>query len=321
MIEVNGVTKRYGGTAVVDDLSFVVRPGIVTGFLGPNGSGKSTTMRMILGLTQPDSGTVLVDGVPFNQHRNPLGALGAMIDPKSGHPGRTAFRHLQAVAATARIGTSRVREVLDLVGLGDVANRRIGGFSMGMYQRLGVATALLADPSSLMFDEPINGLDPDGILWMRTLVKRLAAEGRAVLISSHLMSEMALTANHVVVIGKGRLIADDTVSALIGRSRTRGVLLRTPQDEELGRLVRSSGGQMSNGPDGAFRVDGLTAVEVGDLAAAHGIRLHELVPLRASLEEAFVELTAQSVTFRGRDIGEPEQSVAGPANNVKIEVR
>ncbi|WP_330439519.1 ATP-binding cassette domain-containing protein [Micromonospora sp. NBC_00821] len=321
MIEVNGVTKKYGGTAVVDDLSFVVRPGIVTGFLGPNGSGKSTTMRMILGLTQPDSGTVLVDGAPFNQHRNPLGALGALIDPKSGHPGRTAFRHLQAVAATAGIGTSRVREVLDLVGLGEVANRRIGGFSMGMYQRLGVATALLADPSSLMFDEPINGLDPDGILWMRTLVKKLAAEGRAVLISSHLMSEMALTANHVVVIGKGRLIADDTVSALIGRSRSRGVLLRTPQGEELGRLVRSSGGHLSNAPEGAFRVDGLTAVEVGDLAAEHRIRLHELVPLRASLEEAFVELTAQSVTFRGRDIGEPERAVAEPMDDVKIEMR
>jgi ABC-2 type transport system ATP-binding protein len=321
MIEVTAVAKRYGGKPVVDDLSFAVLPGIVTGFLGPNGSGKSTTMRMILGLTRPDSGSILVDGVPFTRHRNPLGALGALIDAKSGHPGRSAFRHLQAVAATAGIGASRVREVLDIVGLGDVADRRVGGFSMGMSQRLGVATALLADPSSLMFDEPINGLDPDGILWMRTLVKKLAAEGRAVLISSHLMSEMALTANHVVVIGKGRLIADEAVSSLIHRSKSRGLLLRTPQDEELSRLVRSAGGQMSSGPDESFRVNGLTAAEVGDLAAAHGISLHELVPLRASLEEAFMELTADSVTFRGRDIGDPQHSATDAMDPVKIEMR
>ena len=321
MIEVSGVTKTYNGTAVVDDLSFTVQPGLVTGFLGPNGSGKTTTMRIIMGLTRPDRGAVLVDGVPFTQHRNPLGALGALIDARAGHPGRSAFRHLQAVAVTAGIGAARVREVLDLVGLGEVTGRRIGSFSLGMSQRLGVATALLADPSSLMFDEPINGLDPDGILWMRTLVKHLAAEGRAVLISSHLMSEMALTADRAVVIGRGRLIVDDTVSSLIHRGKPRGVLLRTPQDAELGRLVRSAGGQMSPGPDESFRVDGMTAVELGDQAAAHSIRLHELVPVRASLEDAFMELTASSITFRGRDVDDPTHTATGATGALEVEMK
>jgi ABC-2 type transport system ATP-binding protein len=315
MIEVIGVTKKYGGKPAVDDLSFTIRPGIVTGFLGPNGSGKTTTMRMILGLTRPDSGTVLVDGVPFAQHRNPMGALGALIDTKQGHPGRSAFRHLQAIAATAGIGTSRVREVLDIVGLGDVADRRIGGFSLGMTQRLGIATALLADPSSLIFDEPINGLDPDGILWMRNLVKSLAAEGRAVLLSSHLMNEMALTAHHAVVIGQGRLIADEAVSSLIQRSTSasQGVLVRTPQDEELGRLVHSAGGRLSPEPDGAHRVDGLTAEELSDLVASNGIRLQEFTPLRASLEEAYTELVAGTVTYRGRDVSAPHPHNPDPA--------
>lgn len=314
MIEVIGVSKKYGGKPVVDDLSFTIRPGIVTGFLGPNGSGKTTTMRMILGLTQPDSGTVLVDGVPFAEHRNPMGALGALIDTKQGHPGRSAFRHLQAVAATAGIGTSRVREVLDTVGLGDVADRRIGGFSLGMTQRLGVATALLADPSSLILDEPINGLDPDGILWMRTLVKTLAAEGRAVLLSSHLMNEMALTAHHAVVIGQGRLIADDAVSSLIHRSTSASqvVVVRTPQDEELSRLVHAAGGRMSHEPDGSHRVDGLALEELSELVASHGIRLHEFTPLRASLEEAYTELVADSVTFRGRGVSAPHPDNPDP---------
>ncbi|WP_018350307.1 ATP-binding cassette domain-containing protein [Longispora albida] len=321
MIEVARVTKKYGGKPVVEDLSFTVRPGIVTGFLGPNGSGKSTTMRMILGLTRPDSGTILVDGVPFAEHRNPLGALGALIEAKAGHPGRSAFRHLEAIAVTAGIGAARVREVLDIVGLGEVAGRRIGGFSLGMTQRLGVAAALLADPSSLMFDEPINGLDPDGIVWMRKMVKMLAAEGRAVLLSSHLMSEMALTADHVVVIGQGRLIADEAVSSLVQRSTSEGVLVRSPQSEELGRLVLSAGGRIVGEPDGSSRVDGLTAAELGDLAAAHGIRLHELVPLRASLEQAYIELTADSVTFRGRETSEPQYSRSGTANAVTMETR
>jgi ABC-2 type transport system ATP-binding protein len=270
---------------------------------------------MILGLTRPDSGTVLVDGVPFAQHRNPMGALGALIDTKQGHPGRSAFRHLQAIAATAGIGTSRVREVLDIVGLGDVADRRIGGFSLGMTQRLGIATALLADPSSLIFDEPINGLDPDGILWMRNLVKSLAAEGRAVLLSSHLMNEMALTAHHAVVIGQGRLIADEAVSSLIQRSTSasQGVLVRTPQDEELGRLVHSAGGRLSPEPDGAHRVDGLTAEELSDLVASNGIRLQEFTPLRASLEEAYTELVAGAVTYRGRDVSAPRPHNPDPA--------
>ena len=315
MIEVKGVTKTYGRKRVVDDLSFTVPPGQVTGFLGPNGSGKSTTMRMIMGLVRPDGGNVLVDGVPFARHRNPLGALGALIDPGAGHPGRSAFRHLHAIATVAGIGTSRVHEVLEMVGLDDVQGRRVGGFSLGMRQRLGVATALLADPSSLMFDEPINGLDPDGIHWMRTLVRHLAAEGRAVLVSSHLMSEMQLTADRVVVIGQGRLITDDTVTSLIQRSKPRGVLVRTPHDRELARLVCSAGGQMCAGPEASFRVDGLTAAQVGDLAADHGVRLHELVPLRASLEEAFMALTADSLAFQGRrpqGAGHPDVEPARP---------
>ncbi|NEC18453.1 ATP-binding cassette domain-containing protein [Streptomyces parvus] len=318
MIEVIGVTKKYGGKPVVDDLSFTIRPGIVTGFLGPNGSGKTTTMRMILGLTQPDSGTVLVDGIPFAEHRNPMGALGALIDTEQGHPGRSAFRHLQAVAATAGIGTSRVREVLETVGLTDVADRRIGGFSLGMTQRLGVATALLADPSSLILDEPVNGLDPDGILWMRNLVRTLAAEGRAVLLSSHLMSEMALTAHHAVVIGQGRLIADAAVSSLIHRSTATSqvVSVRTPQDEELGRLVHTAGGRMSHEPDGSHRVDGLALEDLSELIASHGIRVHEFAPLRASLEEAYTELVADSVTFRGRDVSALHPDTPDPARQM-----
>lgn len=308
MIEVSEVTKSYSGRRVVDDLSFQVRPGLVTGFLGPNGSGKSTTMRIIMGLTRPERGTVLVDGRPFTEHPCPVATLAALIDPRAGHPGRSAFAHLRMLARTSGIGDSRIHEVLDLVGLGDVAGRRIGRFSLGMSQRLGVAATLLGDPSSIMFDEPINGLDPDGILWMRTLVKRLAAEGRAVLISSHLMSEMALTADRAVVIGQGRLIADDTIATLVERCMPRGALLRTARSEELGDLVRRAGGQLR--PEGeSFRVEQLTAAAVGDLAAAHGISLHELVPLRASLEEAFMELTAGSVDFRGQDLATDAETV------------
>lgn len=303
MIEVVGVSKTYGRMRVVEDLSFAVRPGLVTGFLGPNGSGKTTTMRMIAGLARPDGGAVRVDGSPFAELRNPAGALGVLVDAGAGHPGRTAFRHLQALGAASGIGVARVRDVLEMVGLGSVQHRRIGTYSLGMSQRLGIATALLADPSSVILDEPINGLDPDGVLWVRTLVKRLAAEGRAVLISSHLMSEMALTADRVVVIGRGRLIADETVSALVQRTAPQGLILRTPQAAELSQLVLAQGGLVSQRPDGYLQVDGLTAEAVGDIAATHAIRLHELIQLRASLEDAFMELTADAVTLQRRGGG------------------
>ena len=297
MIEAVGLRKEYGSTVAVDDLSFTVRPGLVTGFLGPNGSGKSTTMRMVLGLDRPTRGSVLVDGLPYREHRNPMGSLGALLDAGAVHPGRTASRHLQALAATAGIPTSRVQEVLELVGLEGVARRRAGGFSLGMRQRLGIAAALLADPSTVMFDEPVNGLDPDGILWVRTLMRHLASEGRAVFVSSHLMSEMALTADHLVVIGRGRLIADDSVQALLQRTPSRGVSVRTAQETELRELVREQGGSIRPGQDGALLVTGLTAVQIGDASARRGVALHELTPVQASLEDAFLQLTAGALEY------------------------
>ncbi|PPK93458.1 ABC-2 type transport system ATP-binding protein [Kineococcus xinjiangensis] len=305
MIEAVGLRKVYGRKVAVDDLSFTVRPGIVTGFLGPNGSGKSTTMRMILGLDRPSAGRVLVDGIPYAQHRNPLGAVGALLDAKAVHTGRSAFRHLQAVAATAGIPASRVGEVIDMVGLREVARKRAGGFSLGMGQRLGIASALLADPSTVMFDEPVNGLDPDGILWIRNLMKHLASEGRAVFVSSHLMSEMALTADHLVVIGRGRLIADEPVQAFIDRTRPRGVTVRSPQVEQLRELVSAGGGRIAPAADGAFDVQGLSPQQIGDAAARAGVALHELTPQRASLEEAFMELTADSVEYQAHGAPEP----------------
>ncbi|GAB7192707.1 ABC transporter ATP-binding protein [Kineococcus sp. NUM-3379] len=300
MIEAVGLRKVYGSKVAVDDLTFTVRPGIVTGFLGPNGSGKSTTMRMILGLDRPTAGTVLVDGIPYARHRNPLGAVGALLDAKAVHTGRSAYRHLQAVAATAGIPASRVAEVVDLVGLREVARKRAGGFSLGMGQRLGIASALLADPSTVMFDEPVNGLDPDGILWIRNFMKHLASEGRAVFVSSHLMSEMALTADHLVVIGRGRLIADEPVQAFLDRTTPRGVTVRSPQVEELRELVTAAGGRLLPGADGAFDVAGVSAALIGDLAARRGVALHELTPQRASLEEAFMELTAGAVEYQAQ---------------------
>ncbi|MFB9377479.1 ATP-binding cassette domain-containing protein [Kineococcus gynurae] len=297
MIEAMGLRKTYGRKVAVHDLSFTVRPGIVTGFLGPNGSGKSTTMRMILGLDRPTAGSVLVDGRPFARHEAPLSSLGALLDAKAVHTGRSAEKHLRAMAATAGIPRSRVAEVVELVGLQDVAKRRAGGFSLGMGQRLGIASALLGNPSTVMFDEPVNGLDPDGILWIRNLMKSLAREGRAVFVSSHLMSEMALTAEHLVVIGRGRLIADEGVQTFIDRVRPRGVTVRSPQVEQLTELVHTAGGTISATPEGAFDVRGLTAEQIGDGALTAGIALHELTTVRASLEEAFMELTADAVEY------------------------
>jgi len=300
VIEIDGLTKRYGGTVAVDDLTFSVEPGKVTGFLGPNGAGKTTTMRMILGLDRPTGGTVTVHGKAFGQLAWPMREVGALLDAKAVHGGRSAYHHLLCLAQTNNLPRRRVSEVLELVGLQDVARKRSKGFSLGMSQRLGIAAALLGDPATLMFDEPVNGLDPDGILWIRNLMKGLAAEGRTVFVSSHLMSEMEHTADRLIVIGRGRLIADCTVTEFIAANSTQKVRVLTPQRDLLAKVAASAGGTVCDDGDGdgALTVQGLAPSRVGDLAFEHGIRLHELAAAHASLEEAFMELTASSVQFR-----------------------
>jgi ABC-2 type transport system ATP-binding protein len=297
MIEICGLTKRFGDTVAVDDVSFDVVPGRVTGFLGPNGSGKSTTMRVIMGLDWPTSGTATVNGRPYEEHRRPLFEVGALLDSKAIHGGRTAYNHLLSLAQSNGIARRRVDEVIEQVGLGSVARKRAGGFSLGMSQRLGIAGALLGDPGVMLFDEPVNGLDPEGIRWVRNLLRSLAAEGRTILVSSHLMSEMALTADHLIVIGRGRLIADTSVEEFIERSAQNFVRVRSPQPEELARAVAARGGKSRQEPDGALAVSGLAISVVGDLARDAGIALHELSPQLASLEEAFMEFTRDSVEF------------------------
>jgi ABC-2 type transport system ATP-binding protein len=299
MIEAHDLTKRYGETVAVDHLSFEVCPGQVTGFLGPNGSGKSTTMRMIMGLDNPDTGSVGVNGRPFRRLPWPLREVGALLEAKSVHPGRSAFNHLWALAQTNRISKARVHEVLELVGLASVARKRVGTFSLGMGQRLGIAAALLGDPEVLLFDEPVNGLDPEGIRWVRMLLKRLASEGRTIFVSSHLMSEMALTADHLVVIGRGRLIAEQPVADFIAQSSGQHVLVRTPQPGRLTEALIEAGAGIEPRTDGAMEVSGLDGPRIGDLAASLGIAVHELTPQTASLEEAFMELTRESVEFHG----------------------
>ena len=298
MIEARGLVKRYGSTAAVNDLSFTIRPGLVTGFLGPNGAGKTTTMRLILGLDYPSAGTVTVNGKPYAQLPDPMHEVGALLDAGAVHGGRTARNHLLGLAQTNGIGQRRVDEVLGLVGLTDVAGKRTKGFSLGMRQRLGIAAALLGDPQILMFDEPVNGLDPEGILWIRNLMRSLAAEGRTVLVSSHLMSEMEYTADHLLVIGRGRLIADCGMSEFIARSSGQAVLVRTPQPDLLARAVAATGAAVADaGGDGNLEVRGLTEDQVSDLAFAQGIRLYYLAATRVSLEHAFMELTADSVEY------------------------
>jgi ABC-2 type transport system ATP-binding protein len=299
VIEARHLTKRYAKTVAVDDLSFDVRPGQVTGFLGPNGSGKSTTMRLIMGLDRPNAGTIAIDGRPYPDLPWPLHEVGALLEAKAIHPGRSAFNHLWMLAQTNRIGRSRVDEVLELVGLSDVARRRAGKFSLGMSQRLGIAAALLGDPGVLLFDEPGNGLDPEGILWVRTLLRHLASEGRTVFVSSHLMSEMALTADHVVVVGRGKLIADQPMAELVAQGSRRFVRVRTPNPEHLTPLLSSAGASVTPQADGTLSVTNLAADTIGDLAAKEGVRLHELTPSTASLEEAFMDLTRDSVEFHG----------------------
>ena len=298
MIEARGLTKRYGDRLAVDHLSFSVRPGQVTGFLGPNGAGKSTTMRMILGLDSPTSGTVTVNGKPYQDLDNPMREVGALLDAKAVHGGRTARNHLMCLAHTNNLPTSRISEVLELVGLTQVANKRIGGFSLGMSQRLGIAATLLGDPQVLMFDEPVNGLDPEGILWIRNLMRALAATGRTVFVSSHLMSEMENTADHLIVIGQGKLIADCTVEEFIERNSELSIRVRTPQADQLAALVVGLGGRATADGDDALLVSGIDQPRLGDLAFDNGIRLHELAPLQASLEQAFMELTRDSVEFQ-----------------------
>jgi ABC-2 type transport system ATP-binding protein len=302
MIEARNLVKRYGATVAVNDLSFSIRPGMVTGFLGPNGAGKTTTMRMILGLDAPTRGSVTVGGRSYRDLPAPMREVGALLDAKAVHGGRRARDHLLCLAQSNGIPRSRVEEVIRIVGLEGVARRRAKGFSLGMGQRLGIASALLGDPAVLIFDEPVNGLDPDGILWVRTLMRTLAAEGRTVLVSSHLMSEMALTADHLLVIGKGRLIADTSADEFVRSSSQRSVHVRSPQAAELAARCREAratvaGPEAGSGPD-VIEITGIDSAEVGKLAAAHGIILFELIPVKASLEEAFMELTRDSVEYQ-----------------------
>ena len=299
MIEARRLTKRYGEKTAVDDLSFTVRPGLVTGFLGPNGAGKSTTMRMIVGLDAPSSGTVTVNGRPYVQQSAPLQEVGALLEARAVHTGRTARNHLLAMAAMAGIGRRRVDEVVDLVGLSAVADKRAGSFSLGMGQRLGIASALLGDPATLILDEPVNGLDPDGILWVRTLLKSLAAEGRTVFLSSHLMSEMEMTADHLIVVGRGRLLRDLSLAEFIATAGGTSVRVRSPQAAELRQALLGPDVTVTSPGPGELSVRGLGSEEIGRRAAAAALTLYELTPVRSSLEAAYMEITKESVEYRG----------------------
>ena len=310
MIEAMQLTKDYGEKVAVDGISFTVRPGIVTGFLGPNGSGKSTTMRLILGLDAPSSGDVRVNGKHYREHSAPLHEVGALLEARSVHTGRSAFKHLLALAQTHGIPRSRVDEMVDLVGLHDVARKRAGQFSLGMGQRLGIAAALLGDPATVMLDEPVNGLDPEGVHWIRNLLKQLAGEGRTVFVSSHLMSEMSLTAEHLIVIGRGRLIADMSVDEFVRKASGERVRVLTPQATRLRELVLGPNVSVTSEKANALEVQGLTAQAVGKIAAENGIELHELVPVQASLEEAFMELTREDVEFKSVETQRREELAA-----------
>jgi len=326
VIDVTNLSKRYGETLAVDALTFHIQPGKVTGFLGPNGAGKSTTMRTIIGLDRPSTGTIMIAGRRYADRRAPLTEVGALLEAKAVHPGRSAYDHLLFLARSNGIPRRRVSEVLALVGLESVARKRTGTFSMGMGQRLGIAAALLGDPATLLFDEPVNGLDPEGIIWVRTLLRSLAAEGRTVFVSSHLMAEMALTADHLIVIGKGRLIADTTIPEFLARASAREVVVRTPQPDLLRSVLLTRGATVTSVPDGALHVTGMEAAQVGHAAADAGAVLYELTPQQASLEEAFMELTKDSVAFHGGTLphqAAPEaapESVPMDAVPMKLEV-
>ena len=306
MITVENLTKRYGEKVAVDDLSFQVKPGIVTGFLGPNGAGKSTTMRLILGLDAPTSGSATIHGRSYLDFEAPLHEVGAILEARAIHTGRSAYNHLLALAQTHGIARSRVNEVIEVVGLQDVARQRVGGFSLGMGQRLGVAAALLGDPRVLILDEPANGLDPEGILWIRTLLKRLAKEGRTVFLSSHLMAEMAQTAERLVVIGRGRLIADTTVEEFVRRASTgAAVRVVSPQATALRDALTAKNARVDSIERGVLEVHGLTGQAIGEIALAEGIVLAELTPVQASLEQAFMQLTGETVEYHAASTDEP----------------
>jgi ABC-2 type transport system ATP-binding protein len=301
-IEIRNLTKRYASTLAVDDLSFDVNPGVVTGFIGPNGSGKTTTMRLILGLDNPTSGSVTIGGRKYRDLPAPLREVGALIDAKAVHPSRTAHNYLLGLAQSNAIPTARIDEVLGLVGMEAVAGKRVGAFSLGMGQRLGIAAALLGDPPVLMFDEPLNGLDPEGIVWIRQLMQRLAAEGRTVFVSSHLMNEMAVTAEHLVVIGQGKLLRDEGVSDFVESNSEHWVLVRAPELAALSAALVEAGAQVKPGVDASIEVAGMDSRSIGDLAAAKGLTLHELATQHASLEEAFMDLTHDSVQYRANEV-------------------
>lgn len=301
MIEAIGLSKRYGGTVAVDDLSFTVPPGQVTGFLGPNGSGKSTTMRLILGLDRPTAGSVLVNGQPYATFRHPLREVGALLDATANHPGRSAYDHLRCVALSNGIERARIDDVLDLVGLHQVARTRVGGFSLGMRQRLGIATALLGNPRVVLFDEPVNGLDPEGVLWVRTLLKSLAAEGRTVFLSSHLMGEMALTADRLIVIGRGRLIAQATVAEFLAHGSGPFVRVRSPQADTLAALLTAQGAKVVRQTDGSLEITGTTVDAIGECATANGLTLQELSSHQATLEQTYMALTRNAVDYRAAE--------------------
>lgn len=305
MIQVSEVTKRYGGHVAVDALSFTAQPGHVTGFLGPNGAGKSTTLRMILGLDAPDRGEATIDGRRFGTLVRPLHEAGALLDAGAVHPSRSALAHLSSLARANGIARGRVADVIDQVGLSTVAKRRVGGFSLGMKQRLGIAAALLGDPGVLMFDEPVNGLDPEGVRWLRELLHGLAAEGRTVLVSSHLLSEMAQTADRLIVIGRGRLIADTSTREFIEHGSSTRIIVRSPYAGELSRMVLADGGEVEALDDGALGIAGLPIQRVGRLAADSGIELHELRTDHASLEEAFMQQTADAVQYHAASVASP----------------
>ena len=307
MIEATGLSKHYGSKTAVDNISFTVRPGQVTGFLGPNGAGKSTTMRMIVGLDRPSSGQVTVNGKRYAEHRAPLREVGVLLDAKAVHTGRSALNHLLAVGATHGIGRKRVDEVIALTGLQSVANKRVGGFSLGMGQRLGLAAALLGDPATLVLDEPVNGLDPEGVMWVRQLTRHLAAEGRTVLLSSHLMSEMAQTADHIIVLGRGRVIADAPVADIVATSTGTAVTVRTPDAARLTELLSGIDGTVTSTAPDLLIVNGLTAPRIGELAAAERIVLHELTPTVGSLEDAYMQLTADDVEYHAGGFPTPQE--------------
>lgn len=298
MITAESLTKRYRNKTAVDDIDFTIEPGLVTGFLGPNGAGKSTTMRMIVGLDRPTSGAALVNGRPYADHRAPLREVGVLLDAKAAHRGRTAYAHLRSIAATHGIGRGRVRDVIGMAGLDSVAGKRVGGFSLGMGQRLGIAAALLGDPATIILDEPVNGLDPEGVLWVRTLMRTLANEGRTVLLSSHLMSEMAQTADRLIVIGRGRILADGPIGEVVAGATRSVVRVRTRDPQKLTAILSGSAASVSLQPDAALEIVGLTAEQVAVVAADAGIVLHEVATRTGTLEEAYLALTAEQVEYR-----------------------